>query len=82
MAAEGDYLKQYLNPSHTADLPAYNKSSNDTKLSHEEITMKYFQTLDDEDIMVLYHIYEKDFKFFGYSFRIGNLTLPPSPMIN
>ena len=77
MIEEGEYLKQYLNPNHTARLLSYNRSSKGGNLSHEEITKKYFQTLDVDDIMKLYKIYEKDFRVFGYTFKMGNLTLPP-----
>ena len=78
MAVEGEYLKQYLNPKHhtATTLLNYNKSAKDQSLSHEEITMKYFQTLDEKDVLALYRIYEMDFKMFGYSFKFGNLTLP------
>lgn len=76
MKSEGEYLKQYLNANHTAQLLTYNRSSKDEKLTHNEITRKYFATLDAEDIMALYKIYETDFRMFGYSFRMGNISLP------
>ena len=35
-----------------------------------ELTRKYFEVLDDEDIEKLYFIYETDFQMFGYSFEL------------
>ena len=43
---------------------------NDGGLDKMELTRKYFEVLDDEDIEKLYFIYETDFQMFGYSFEL------------
>jgi hypothetical protein len=44
-------------------------------LKKEEVVAKYFDMLDDDDIMALYNIYQDDFKMFGYQFQFRGLRL-------
>lgn len=51
------------------------ENRNDEGLRKEEVVAKYFDLLDDDDIMALYNIYEDDFKMFGYQFEFRGLRL-------
>lgn len=51
--------------------PVMNKYSKNESLSEEEITAKYFATLDQIDIDQLYDVWKMDFKMFEYSFEIN-----------
>ena len=52
-----------------------NKDKDSEKMSREELLYKYFNLLDDDDIVSLYNIYQNDFKMFGYSFQFRGLKL-------
>lgn len=76
IADESRYLKHVLDPEHT-DLEERWDNPNLTGMKYDDLTKKYFEQLDDRDIMDLYKIYEHDFKLFGYEFSFRNITLPP-----
>ena len=44
-------------------------------MTREELLFKYFDLLDDDEILSLYSIYENDFKMFGYTFQFRGLRL-------
>ena len=44
-------------------------------MTREELLFKYFDLLDDDEILSLYKIYENDFKMFGYTFQFRGLRL-------
>ena len=44
-------------------------------MPREELLFKYFDLLDDDEILELFTIYENDFKMFGYSFQFRGLRL-------
>ena len=44
-------------------------------LRKEEVVARYFDMLDDDDILALYDIYQDDFKMFGYQFQFRGLRL-------
>ena len=46
------------------------------KTFSHDITMKYMETLTDEDITKLYNIYAGDFQAFEYTFNIRHLSFP------
>ena len=52
-----------------------NKDKDKEKLTREELIFKYFDLLDDDEILSLYSIYENDFKMFGYTFQFRGLRL-------
>ena len=52
-----------------------NKDKDKEKLTGEELLFKYFDLLDDDEILSLYKIYENDFKMFGYTFQFRGLRL-------
>ena len=51
-----------------------NANVNALSLSQEEITLRYFDTLSDEDVDGLYGVYRLDFEMFGYTFSYKNKT--------
>ena len=52
-----------------------NKDKDAEMIRREELLYKYFDMLDDDDIISLYNIYQNDFKMFGYSFEFRGLKL-------
>ena len=52
-----------------------NKDKDKERLTREELLFKYFDLLDDDEILSLYSIYENDFKMFGYTFQFRGLRL-------
>ena len=52
-----------------------NKDRDGEALPREELLFKYFDLLDDDEILELFTIYENDFKMFGYSFQFRGLRL-------
>ena len=44
--------------------------------SSSEVTAKYFEMLNDDDIKKLYQVYQDDFKLFNYTFTYGKLKFP------
>ncbi len=53
-------------------------NANSVGRSEENVTKTYFDTLDDEDIVALYEMYEWDFKMFGYEFEFRKMKFPLS----
>ncbi len=72
---EGEYLKHVIDPTHRLRTDWVNPN-NPTGMSNEDLTRLYFEQLSDSDINALYKIYEFDFKIFGYTFEMRNITLP------
>ena len=52
-----------------------NKDKDGDEMSRKELLYKYFNMLDDDDILDLYKIYQNDFKMFGYKFKFRGLKL-------
>ena len=42
---------------------------NDGGMDKTDLTRKYFEVLEDEDVAKLYLIYKMDFQMFGYQFE-------------
>ncbi len=74
-SGEGAYLKHVIDPKWSEREEWVNPNTPNGTGSNE-VTKTYFKMLTDSDIMMLYKIYEFDFKMFGYQFRFRNLTLP------
>ena len=55
-----------LNVNHPDDIPG------------DMLTKLYFSILSKTQIINLYNVYELDFLLFNYTFKIGDLTLPPA----
>ena len=72
---EAYYLNLLLEPRHI--LPS--RWDNPTRVEgfdEEDVTKKYFQMLDINDVKALYKIYERDFRMFGYEYTFKQLKLP------
>jgi len=52
-----------------------NKDKDGDEMSRKELLYKYFNMLDEDDILDLYKIYQNDFKMFGYRFKFRGLKL-------
>ena len=71
---EGPLLKQWLDPKPGTGI-RWDNNNKTPGMSDEELTLKYFEQLNEEDVKALYKVYEQDFMVFGYQFKWGNLTL-------
>ena len=52
-----------------------NKDRDSEALPREKLLAKYFDLLDDDEILELYTIFQNDFQMFGYSFQFRGLNL-------
>ncbi len=43
----------------------------------ERLTRMYFRQLSEGEVRRLYQVYREDFLMFGYTFRFGDVELPP-----
>ncbi len=74
---ETTMIKKLLNPMrNNPEAKVGNFNPTDKMVNGSWITLQYFQQLSQRDILDLYDIYELDFHLFGYTFKLGNISLP------